>query len=376
VWPRTPLSFQATVLWTVVPLTASTAVLAVAVCHGGGDRRAAWQAGLLAGLVVGVTGLAVWLSRRLARPLRRLQDQAATIAAGGQAMSIAETGPAEFRALAGAFNRMAAAVAAREADLVRSEAAVRQLAADLEKRVVERTADLATANKELEKFAYSVSHDLRAPLRAIDGFSHALLEDYADRLDETGRDYLARVRAGSQRMATLIDDLLMLSKVARAELTPEVIDLSAVARWVVRGLQSADPGRAVAVQIEPAVRARGDPALLQTVLENLLGNAWKYTVHAADARVEFGVTAVGEDRVYFVRDNGAGFDMNYAHKLFKPFQRLHPATEFAGHGIGLATVERVVARHGGRVWAEGTVGGGATFYFTLGPADVGMTKPQ
>jgi light-regulated signal transduction histidine kinase (bacteriophytochrome) len=169
---------------------------------------------------------------------------------------------------------------------------------------------------------------------------------------------------------------LMLSKVARAELTPEVIDLSAVARWVVRGLQSADPGRAVAVQIEPAVRARGDPALLQTVLENLLGNAWKYTVHAADARVEFGVTAVGEDRVYFVRDNGAGFDMNYAHKLFKPYQRIHPATEFAGHGIGLATVERVVARHGGRVWAEGTVGGGATFYFTLGPADVGMTKPQ
>ena len=237
--------------------------------------------------------------------------------------------------------------------------------ARLERERREYAAQLEAANRELEAFSYSVSHDLRAPLRSIDGFSQALLEDYADRLDEQGRDYLGRVRAASQRMAELIDDLLHLARVTRAELRPETVDLSALAEAIADQLRHSDPGRRVELAIPPGIRAEGDARLLRIVLENLLGNAWKFTARRDRARIELGITESDGQRAYFVRDNGVGFDMAYAGKLFGAFQRLHGAREFEGTGIGLATVQRIVHRHGGRVWAEAAVDRGATFSFTL-----------
>jgi len=221
------------------------------------------------------------------------------------------------------------------------------------------------ANRELEAFSYSVSHDLRAPLRAIDGFSQALLEDCADRLGAQGRDHLQRVRAGAQRMGRLIDDLLALSRIHRAELKRESVDLSALAREVGEALSRAEPERAVELRVEDRITTTGDPGLLRVVLENLIGNAWKFTRPKGGARIEFGSEIHDGVPVYFVRDNGAGFDMAYVAKLFGPFQRLHSGRDFEGTGIGLATVARVVRRHGGRVWAEAFVQGGATFRFTL-----------
>ncbi|MBU0610661.1 MAG: PAS domain S-box protein, partial [Armatimonadetes bacterium] len=225
---------------------------------------------------------------------------------------------------------------------------------------------LSASNKELEAFSYSVSHDLRAPLRAMDGFSRALLEDYADALDEQGRHYLDRVRGASQRMGELIDDLLQLSRVTRDPMRWEDVDLSALARDIIAQLYAAERGRAVAATVQDGLSAQGHPALLRALLLNLLGNAWKFTTRRADAQIEFGASERDGETVYFVRDNGAGFDMHYVDKLFTPFQRLHAQEEFPGNGVGLATVQRVVNRHGGRAWAEGAVDQGATFYFTLG----------
>lgn len=242
---------------------------------------------------------------------------------------------------------------------------VQRDAAELEERVAERTFELVAVNKELEAFAYSVSHDLRAPLRGIDGFSQALLEDYADRLDAEGQDYLRRVQAASQRMGGLIDDLLNLSRVTRGEMHRETVDLSGLAQMITSEIQQREPERQVEFVIADGLVARGDARLLQVVLENLLGNAWKFTAKHPRARIEFGVTRHNEKREYFVRDDGVGFDIAYADKLFGAFQRLHSATEFEGTGIGLATVQRIIRRHGGRVWAEGAVEEGATFYFTL-----------
>ena len=242
----------------------------------------------------------------------------------------------------------------------------RRMKAELERQVAERTTELNAANKELEAFSYSVSHDLRAPLRSIDGFSQAVLEDYAGRLDDQGRDYLSRVRAATQHMGQLIDDLIKLARVARAEIKREAVDLSALAGEVLAELQKREPGRRVECHIEPGLAAEGDARLLRVVLDNLLGNAWKFTGRQPQPRIEFGATrgADGEP-AFFVRDNGAGFDMTYAGKLFGAFQRLHTVHDFPGTGVGLATVQRIVHRHGGRVWAEGAVGKGATFYFTL-----------
>lgn len=254
----------------------------------------------------------------------------------------------------------------------KAEQAVKTIQEELERRVIDRTAQLQAANKELEAFAYSVSHDLRAPLRSIDGFSQVLLEDYADVLDEQGKDHLNRVRRASRTMAQLIDDLLVLSRVTRREMQRETVDLSELALKVSKELQKTEPDRCVELIIEPGLAAEGDKRLLGLMLQNLLGNAWKFTGVREHPRIEFGMLdESGDDLggngkpVYFVRDNGAGFEMAYVHKLFAPFQRLHRPSEFPGTGVGLATAQRIVLRHGGRIWGEGTVDGGATFYFTL-----------
>jgi PAS domain S-box-containing protein len=233
--------------------------------------------------------------------------------------------------------------------------------------------ELTAANKELEAFSYSISHDLRAPLRGIDGFSQALLEDYSAQLDHTGKQYLERVRMGAQRMATLIDDLLTLSRITRGEIQRQSIDLSEIARSVAHDLSRLDPGREVEILIAPGLRVEADARLMRTVLENLLGNAWKFTSRCAYARIEFGRTQDNGLSAFFVRDNGAGFDPAYAGRLFGAFQRLHAAADFPGTGVGLASVQRVIYRHGGRVWAQGAVDQGATFFFTL-PADAPVTK--
>ncbi len=247
----------------------------------------------------------------------------------------------------------------------RTEAELENYRNHLEELVKARTAELEAVNRELEAFSYSVSHDLRAPLRAMDGFSQALLEDYRDRLDDQGKNYLERVRNASQRMGHLIDDLLKLSRITRAEMRVEEVDLSALAEEIVDELRRGQPERSVTVTIEPALKVRGDPRLLRVLLTNLLGNAWKFTGKAADARIEFRQERTDGQIVYCIRDNGAGFDQQYAGKLFGAFQRLHATTEFEGTGIGLATSQRIVHRHGGRIWAEGEVGRGATFRFRL-----------
>lgn len=251
---------------------------------------------------------------------------------------------------------------------LRAEAAVRALNRTLEARVVARTRELSEANRELESFAYSVSHDLRAPLRGIEGFSRMLGERHADGLDETGRDYLERVRKATARMGELIDALLKLARIGRLDPEIEDLDLSMLARDVAASLAGADPGRRVVVSVQPGMRMRADRGMVHNLLENLLGNAWKFTAGCDAARIEVGMEAGrGDGRSwFFVRDNGAGFDPGYANKLFKPFQRLHGQDEFAGHGIGLASVKRIVERHGGEIEAEGSPGQGATFRFTLG----------
>jgi PAS domain S-box-containing protein len=245
---------------------------------------------------------------------------------------------------------------------------IRTLNAELEQRVRERTAQLEAANAELGAFSYSVSHDLQAPLRAIDGFSALLLGRYTEQLDAQGQHYLRRVREGASHMAQLIEALLGLSRVTRAEMQRREVDLSALAQTVAAELRAADPSRAAEFMIAPGLRAHGDPGLLRAVLDNLLRNAWKYTSKHATARIEFGCAKTNGQPVFFVRDDGAGFDMAYVDKLFGAFQRLHAKEEFEGAGIGLATVQRIIHRHGGRVWAEGAVEQGATFYFTVPPA--------
>jgi PAS domain S-box-containing protein len=246
-----------------------------------------------------------------------------------------------------------------------AEEEIRALNAALEQRVAARTAELERVNHELETFAYSVSHDLRAPLRAIDGFSKVLLDDHAEKLGGDGRHYLERVRAGAVRMGTLIDEILRLSRLSRQRFEREPVDISAMAREIVAELSSVEPDRRVEVEIEDGLVAEADRGLVQSVLQNLLGNAFKFTAKTERARVRFGAVEQDGVPVYVVADNGAGFDMAHAKGLFRPFQRLHRESEFPGTGIGLLTVVRAVRRHGGTIWAHGAVNQGATFHFTL-----------
>ena len=236
----------------------------------------------------------------------------------------------------------------------------------LEDMVEERTQNLKAVNRELESFCYSVSHDLRAPLRSIDGFSQALLEDYGSELEETAKNYLGRVRSSTQRMGQLIDDLLKLSRVVRTDMNKSSVDLTGLARNVETQLRERYPDRNVEFVIRGDLCAYGDERLLLAMLENLLGNAWKFTANREDARVELGESEQDGRKVYYVKDNGAGFDESYVHKLFEPFQRLHSMQEYEGTGVGLATVQRIIRRHGGEVWAEGKIDQGASVYFTLG----------
>ena len=247
----------------------------------------------------------------------------------------------------------------------KAEEEVRRLNTELDQRVRLRTAQLEATNKELEAFCYSVSHDLRAPLRNIVGFSQALLQDYSTKLDEEGKEYLNRACAAGQRMTRLIEDLLYLSRVGRSEMNRTGVDLSAIVQSIAADLQKSEPNRVVEWRITPGLTAEGDERLLRIAFENLLGNAWKFTGKKPSAVIEFGTMSSDNQIVFFVKDNGAGFDMTYADKLFGVFQRLHSAAEFPGTGIGLATVQRIINRHGGRIWAQSTLGEGATLFFTL-----------
>src|SRR6058998_1790156 len=292
--------------------------------------------------------LSMVLQGTISQPILALAETAKAVSTRQDySVRAPKLGADELGALTDAFNQMLGRIAEQKGELQRY------------------AADLLAANTELDAFAYSVSHDLRAPLRSIDGFSQILLEDYSEKLDEAGRESLQRVRAASQRMGTLIDDLLKLARVTRAEIRTEDVDLSGMAREIVADLQRTTPERQVEFEIAPGLRARGDTRLLRVALDNLLRNSWKYTAKQTAPRVQFASVEANGGRAFMVRDNGAGFDMKYADKLFGVFQRLHSAADFEGTGIGLATVRRIITRHGGRIWAEGAVDQGATFYFTL-----------
>jgi PAS domain S-box-containing protein len=250
----------------------------------------------------------------------------------------------------------------------RAEDEIRHLNANLELGVRQRTAELENSNKELDAFAYSVSHDLRAPLRSLHGFSDALLEDYADILDDVGKDYLHRLQRNVGRMGRMIDDLLNLSRATRAELERREVDLTAMSHEIVADMRAADPDREVTLTVPDGLTADADPHLLRLAMHNLLANAWKFTAKRPDATIEVGRFERSGETFFFVRDNGVGFDMSYAGKLFDAFQRLHTTSEFEGTGIGLAIVARVVRRHGGRIQAEAEIDHGATFYFNLSTA--------
>lgn len=309
-----------------------------------------------------------WLiADAIAQPLLTIASAADRIRRGHPTSVIPVVkGQDEIAILSHSLNQLVNALTQKEQELQATNQQIRELNQNLERRVAERTAQLEVANKELEAFSYSVSHDLRSPLRSIDGFSSILVDKYSDRLNDKGKYYLQRVRAATQRMGELIDDLLKLSSVTRTQIQRSCVNLTAMVEEIVAGLQQTYPERSVHLALAPEVSALVDPRLIRVVMENLLHNAWKYTSYKEYARIEFGTLLQPDGTTaYFIRDNGAGFDMAYVNKLFGAFQRLHTDQEFSGTGIGLATVQRIIHRHGGRVWAEGAVGQGATFYFTV-----------
>jgi len=261
----------------------------------------------------------------------------------------------------------------RRTERAEAQEEIRRLNEDLERKVTQRTLQLTVANKDLEAFSYSISHDLRAPLRGIDGFSRILLETQSHRLDAEGLGYLNRVCAAVKRMGSLIDDMLALSRLSRTEMRRESVDLSVMGGDIFRELQEMDPRRQLHATTTPNLIVQGDSHLLRAVLENLIGNAWKFTSHRQEAKIVLGVEEIEGIPTYFVRDNGAGFDMAHCDQLFGAFQRLHSTEEFPGNGIGLASAQRIIHRHGGRIWAKGEVDRGATFYFTIGSAHTEVT---
>jgi len=315
---------------------------------------------VLLGSLLAALAVSSIFRRSIAKPIAELAETARIVARekkySVRARSNGETG--ELAILVDAFNDMLAEIELRDDSLQKAQD-------ELEQRVEERTAQLAAANKELEAFSYSVSHDLRAPLRSIDGFSQAVLEDYGDRLDTTAKEHLHRVRAAAVRMAGLIDDLLKLSRVTRAELRKEPTDLTAMAKSIAKTLEETEPARNVEFSIGEGLTVEADSRLLRVVMENLFGNAWKYTSRHDHARIELGQDHKNGQSVFYVRDDGAGFDPRYADRLFGAFQRLHGVKDFPGTGIGLATVQRIIRRHGGNIWAEADIEKGATFYFSI-----------
>jgi signal transduction histidine kinase len=340
------------------------------------------------GIVLGVALLALaismlislWILTRITRPVLRVTELAQKVVEQRNYSLRAEsTTDDEIGYLVEAFNDMLSEIGRRTEALessnhqlaeeirerIEANEEVRRLNAELEQRVLERTAELENANKELEAFSYAVSHDLRAPLRSIDGFSQALLEDYQASLDDIGQGYLSRVRLAAPRMGVLIDDLLNLSRVSRTQLDREVLDLSGMVEEIVVQLRESDPKREVEVRIAAGLSGYGDARLIRVALVNLLNNAWKYTGKRSQPRIEFGLRDADSRSSYFIEDNGAGFDMAYAGRLFGAFQRLHDARDYPGTGVGLATVQRIIRRHGGQIWAEAEIDRGAVFYFTL-----------
>ncbi len=312
-----------------------------------------------------VLPLAILILRGGLRPLRDLASSAKKFGAGDYSQRAPLSGVREIALTARAFNRMAASIQLLLGELRASNDTIRGMNEGLERRVKERTADLEIANRELEAFSAMVSHDLRAPLRALDGYSRLLEEDAASAISPAGRAHLARIRANTQKMGLLIDDLLGLARVNRHELQRARVDLGALAQEVRAAIEEQSPGRAVDWRIQAGLAADADPVLVKVLLDNLLRNAWKFTAERADACIELGALALGDETVFAVRDNGAGFDPARADRLFKPFQRLHEASRFEGTGIGLTIVQSIVHRHGGRVWAESQPGQGAAFFFTL-----------
>ena len=312
----------------------------------GNELNAAHRNGLLLVLfLVAITSgvyisVSIFTIRSIVKPLAELQKGTEIIGSGNLEHRVNVRSYDEINRLSAAFDQMTA-------------------------RLQERTAHLEEAIKELESFAYSASHDLRTPLRSIDGFSMAILEDYSMKLDETGRSYLARVRAAAQKMSDIIDAMLSLSRLTRREMLVGTVDMSALAKTAAEKLRKTQPDRKVEFVIADGITATGDAAMLGIVMENFFDNAWKFTGKHPAARIEFGITQTEGKTTYFVRDDGAGFDMTYVDKLFKPFERLCTESEFPGIGIGLIAVQRIIHRHGGKVWAEGEVEKGATFYFTL-----------
>jgi light-regulated signal transduction histidine kinase (bacteriophytochrome) len=301
------------------------------------------------------------IERKITQPLFQLVETAQAVSVlKDYSIRATMDSEDEMGILVGAFNEMLVQIQQQAIALQRSRD-------EFEERVIERTRELQYANEELETFSYSVSHDLRTPLRGIDGFCQALVEDNAEMLDERGKDYLKRIQAATVRMGQLVDDLLGFSKVNRVQLRKSNIDLSALVQGLSKEIQKREPERKAEFHIQSGLVVNADEQLIRIVLTNLLENAWKFTSKLERTRIEFGVLTSATETAYFVRDNGAGFDMAYLKKLFVPFQRLHTEEEYSGTGIGLATVQRIVSRHGGRVWAEGEVEKGASLYFSLSP---------
>jgi signal transduction histidine kinase len=320
--------------------------------------------GVVALVVLVISGVVGTYS--IYRPARQLEQAVEKVSAGDLAARVDMGSRSdEFGALGGDFNKMAEAIQLQVAQIEAARKELDALNADLERRVRTRTAELETSNKELEAFSYSVSHDLRSPLRAIDGFSQALVEDYGDVLDGEAKVDLQRIRDNTKRMGELIDSLLILSRLSRQDMHVETIDMTALATEALADVRREWPDRDVAVIIEPCMTGEGDPALVRIALDNLMSNAFKFTSKHDTAKIEVGAMDEDGETVFFVRDDGAGFDMAYAGKLFGAFQRVHGQKEFPGIGIGLATAARIVHRHGGRIWAQGEPEKGAAFFFTL-----------